>query len=131
MNIHTSKEYGIFERNQNLLYKHGEAITWHYLVLTPYTVSKDEWGIKEGTGKSMKHLLYVLRYAQGTFWAEVTLNSEKIKPVALAVIELLLKIMCSNLLEAFQVVLKALFGLVIPNQYYQGAMKMLCGWIAL
>ena len=29
---------------------------------------------------------------------------------------------CSNLLEVFQVILKALLGIVIPNQYYQGAM---------
>ena len=34
----------------------------------------------------MKNALYVLRYS--TSWAKVTLNSEKIKPVALAVIEL-------------------------------------------
>jgi len=26
--------------------------------------------------------------AKGTFWAEATLNSEKIKPVALAIVEL-------------------------------------------
>jgi len=26
--------------------------------------------------------------AQGTFWAEATLNSEKIKPIALAIVEL-------------------------------------------
>ena len=72
---------------------------------------------------------------KGTTRAEVTLNSEKIKPVALAVIELCLsegisqsvsrkfhfnKLFLkfrSNLLKAFQVDLKAFLGLVLPNQY--------------
>ena len=31
---------------------------------TPFPVSKDEWDIKEDTGKSMKNTLYVLRYAK-------------------------------------------------------------------
>ena len=52
---------------------------------TPFPVSKDEWDTKEDTGKSKKNALYVLRYAKGTFRAKA---SEKIKPVALAVIEL-------------------------------------------
>ena len=56
--------------------------------LTPFPVSKDEWDTKEDTVKSMKNALYVLRYAKGTCWAEAMLNCEKIKPVALAVIEL-------------------------------------------
>ena len=51
-------------------------------------VNKDEWDTKEDTGKSMKNALYVLRYAKNTCRAEATSNSEKIKPVALAVIEL-------------------------------------------
>ena len=55
---------------------------------TLFTVSKDEWDTKEDTGKSMKNALYILRYAKGTCRAEVTSNSEKIKPVALAVIKL-------------------------------------------
>jgi len=29
--------------------------------LTPFMVSKDEWDTKEGPGKSMKNVLYVLR----------------------------------------------------------------------
>ena len=67
----------------------------------------------------MKNALYVLRYA-------VTLNSEKIKPVALAIIELCLsegisqslensffiKTFYSNLLKVFRVNLKACLGLV-------------------
>ena len=32
--------------------------------LIPFAVSKDEWDIKEDTGKSMKNALYVLRYAK-------------------------------------------------------------------
>ena len=31
---------------------------------TPFTVSKDEWDTKKDTGKSMKNVLYVLRYAK-------------------------------------------------------------------
>ena len=60
---------------------------------TLFAVSKDEWDTKEDTGKSMKNALYVLRYAKRhLFWpkqlAEATSNSEKIKPVAIAIIEL-------------------------------------------
>ena len=40
------------------------------------------------TGKSMKHTLYVLRHVEGTCRAEVVSSSDKIKPVALAVIKL-------------------------------------------
>jgi len=47
-------------------------------------VSEDEWDTKEGPGKSMKNVLYVL-------WRdEAMLNSKKIKPIALAIIELYL-----------------------------------------
>jgi len=57
--------------------------------LTPFVVSEDEWDTKEGPGKSMKNALYVQRHGKRyTSQAEVTLNSEKFKPVALAVIEL-------------------------------------------
>ena len=55
---------------------------------TLYAVSKDEWDTKEDTGKSMKNALYVLRYAKGTCRSEAKSNSDKIKPVALAIIEL-------------------------------------------
>jgi len=51
-----------------------------------FTVSKDEWDTKEGTGKPMKNALYTYSsMAKGTSWAEVTLSNEKIKPVALAI----------------------------------------------
>ena len=55
---------------------------------TLFTVSKDEWDIKEDTGKSMKNALYIWRYAKRHQWAKATSNSEKIKPVALAVIKI-------------------------------------------
>ena len=74
---------------------------------------------------------------KGTCRAEATSNSEKIKPVALAVIELRLsegisqlltqsvsrkfcqvkKKFHSNLLKVFLVELKACLGLVLPHQY--------------
>ena len=59
---------------------------------TPFTVSKDEWDTKEDTSKSMKNALYVLWYTKGMCPAEVTSNSEKIKPVALAVTKLCLSV---------------------------------------
>ena len=43
---------------------------------------------KEDTGKSLKNALHILRYAKRHPGVEATLNSEKMKPVALAVIEL-------------------------------------------
>ena len=74
---------------------------------------------------------------KGTCRAKATSNSEKIKPVALAVIELRLSEEISrpvtqsvensveyiyfkfrsNLLKVFRVDLKAYLGLVLPNQY--------------
>ena len=56
-----------------------EAIMQCYSESTPCTVSEDKWD----TDKSMKHALYVLRYANRC-QAEVMLNSEKIKPVSLS-----------------------------------------------
>ena len=75
--------------------------------------------------------------SKGTCWPKATLNSEKIKPVALAVIKLHLsegisqllsqsvenslnnffEKFRSNLLKAFWVDLKTCLGLVLPNQY--------------
>ena len=51
-----------------------------------FTVSKDEWNAKEDTGKSLKNALDVLRYVKNTSQAEATLNSEKVQPIALAII---------------------------------------------
>ena len=48
---------------------------------TLFIASKDEWNTKKDTGKSMKmHCMYCQ--------AEVTLNSEKIEYVRLAIVEL-------------------------------------------
>jgi len=47
-----------------------------------------EWDTKERTDKSMKNALYVQWYGKGTSWTEVTSNSEKTKPVALAFVNL-------------------------------------------
>ena len=52
---------------------------------TLFAVSKDEWDTKEDTVKSMKNALYM---PKGTCQAKATSNSEKIKPIALAAIEL-------------------------------------------
>jgi len=53
-----------------------------------FTVSKGEWNTKEDNGKSMNSAVHELRYAKRHFQAEATSNSEKIKSIALAVIEL-------------------------------------------
>ena len=66
---------------------------------TLFAVSKDEWHTKEDTGRSMKNALYILQYAKGTSQAEAASNSEKIKPVALAVVELCLSEGISQLLS--------------------------------
>ena len=56
--------------------------------LTPFTVSKDEWYTKEDIGKFIRmHRMYC-SVPKGTCLAEVMSNSEKIKPIALAVIKL-------------------------------------------
>ena len=62
---------------------HSRDIT--LLIVLLFAVSKDEWDTKEDTGKSMKNVLYVLRYAKSMLLGS---NSEKTKPVALANIEL-------------------------------------------
>ena len=56
-----------------------DAIMQYYLESTPCTFSKDKWDVKEGTGKSMKHALYVLWYAKmhQSDQAEVMSNSER------------------------------------------------------
>jgi len=54
--------------------------------LTLLAVSKDEWDTKEGNGKSMKNALLYSNMAKGTSRAEVMSKSEKIKPVALVIV---------------------------------------------
>ena len=57
---------------------------------TLFTVSKDEWNIKEDTGESLKNELDIqyCSMPKGTSQAEAIPKSEKIKPVALAVFNL-------------------------------------------
>ena len=63
--------------------------------------------------------------SKGTCWTEATSNSDNRHPIALAIIELLLSEVISQSIEAFQVLLRAILGLVIPIQYCQDAMKEL------
>ena len=57
--------------------------------LTLFAVSKDEWDTKEDNGKSMKNASCMYcGMPKGTCRAEATSNSEKIKPIALAIIKL-------------------------------------------
>jgi len=53
-----------------------------------FVVNKDEWDTKKGRDKSMKNALMFSGMAKGTSWAKTTLNSKKIKPVALLIVEL-------------------------------------------
>jgi len=66
------------------------TIHWSHHVpttkLTPFMVSEDEGDTKEGPGKSMKNVYSGT--AKGTSRAETMPNSEKIKSVALAIVEL-------------------------------------------
>ena len=87
----------IRKNKDNFLYKGKPSRATAKLIL--FAVSKDKWDTKEDTGKYMKNALYVLRYAKSTSLAEVTSDSEKIKPVALAVVELPLSEGISQLVE--------------------------------
>jgi len=53
-----------------------------------FVESKDEWDTKESTVKSMNNALHVEWYGKGTSQAEATSDSEKIKPVTLAIVVL-------------------------------------------
>jgi len=55
-------------------------------VPTLFVVSKDEWVTKEGTGKSIKNWIYS-GMAKAISQAEATSNSEKIKLVAITIVE--------------------------------------------
>ena len=53
--------------------------------------AKNDWNTKEDSGKSMKNALYIIiavPMSKSTSQAEMMSNSEKIKPIALAVIKL-------------------------------------------
>jgi len=55
---------------------------------TLFAVSKDEWHTKEDTGKSLRMPCVYCSMPEGASRAEATLNGKKIKPVALAIVEL-------------------------------------------
>jgi len=85
--LHSSTNWQLLEKlfcNQSDYYEKywlwKEAIT----NLTLFAVSKDEWHTKEDTGKSIKNGLCACM-PNSTSWVEETLNSEKIKPLPLAI----------------------------------------------
>jgi len=61
--------------NQNSYYENYS----HHEPMILLAVSKDEWGLQEGTVKFTKNAFYIQRYGKGNFWAEATLNSKKIQ----------------------------------------------------
>jgi len=63
-----------------------EAIMCHNKIDT-FTVSKDKWITKEDAGMSMKSALCVLWYAKRHLFGWSNIKQQKIKPVALAIIE--------------------------------------------
>ena len=91
--LHSITNQELFEKHLCIYYKNTDD--FHYegkpsratAKSTPFAVSKDEWGTKEDTGRM--HCTYC-GMPKGTSQAEATLNSEKIKPVALAIIKLCL-----------------------------------------
>jgi len=60
-----------------------------HITCLPQVVNKDEWDTKEGRGKSMKNALHVQRYGKRhlSAWSDIE-QQKKIKPVALAIVEL-------------------------------------------
>jgi len=56
--------------------------------LTPFVGSKDEWDTKEDPGKSMKNVMISIVCIAAWQKAEATSNCEKIKPIALEIVEL-------------------------------------------
>ena len=104
----------------------------------PCTVSKDKWDTKEDTGKSRKHVLTYCGMSHLSGSSNVEQKKSSLYPLPLLSYTCLKASVrqpvstkfhqviknCSNPLEEFQVILKALFSLVIPNQYCQSAMKV-------
>ena len=92
--LHNITNQELFEkhlRNQNATMKiHDfcyEGKSSHVAAkLTSFTVSQDELVTKEDTGKE-ECIVHIAEYKKGISWAKVASNSEKIKPMALAVIE--------------------------------------------
>ena len=99
------------------------------------TVSKDEWNIKEGTGKSLKNALHVLQYAKRhhSGWSNVEQWKNQAGSLSRYRVTLVWRHQLVsqfvgnwfflkfhwNFLKAFQVDMKACLGLVIPDEYYR------------
>jgi len=87
--LFSSTNQQLFKRTLVIKYEnYGQFNGSHHLPTTKSTLfvtNKDEWYTKEGRGKSMKNALYVQRYGKRHLsgW-----NSKKVKPVALAIVEL-------------------------------------------
>jgi len=64
------------------MYTHDQMQCWLH------KVSKDKWDTKKGTGKSMKSHFMSSSASKGRSRDKATSNSKKIKPIALAIIEL-------------------------------------------
>ena len=96
--LHSSTNQELFEKHlcyQNSHYENTDDFRYEgkpscaIAKSTLFAVSKDEWDTKEDTGKSMKNALYVLWYAKRHLSGPKRRRTvKKIKPVALAVIEL-------------------------------------------
>ena len=85
----------------------------HYCKSTPWAVSKKRWDTKEDkVSPWCVHCIYC-GIPKGMSPDKVMSISEKFSKF------------CNNLLEALRVVLKALLGLIIPNQYCQSTRMVL------
>jgi len=88
--LRSSMNQQLFKRNfcnQSSYYNYGRFNESHHMPNTKSTLFIDEWYTKEGRDNSPLHCMYS-GMAKGTSWAEAMLNSEKIKPIALAIVEL-------------------------------------------
>jgi len=120
--IYSSTSQQLFEKN--LCNQSSDKID--------FAVNNDEWCTKQGIGRM--HFMYN-NMAKGTTGAQVTMNSEKIMLLTLAIVELHLsagisqtvsqsvEISLNNILKiflkAFWVDLKACFGIVLCNHHFK------------
>jgi len=91
----SSTNQQLFEKNfcnQSSRYEnYGRFNGSHHVSTTKSTlfvVNKDEWYTKEDRGKSMKNALYVQRYGKRHLLGWSDIEQRKIRPVALAIVEL-------------------------------------------
>ena len=95
--LHSSTNQEVFEKHLCIKSSHYDKYGWFLVTLRKpsrattklmlFTVSKDEWNTKEDSGKCLKNTLHILWYAKRHLsdWSDV--NSGKIKPAVLAIIE--------------------------------------------